>query len=125
MLKTKPGGLPGATALVQAKASGAFTHTHQRYWDVVRRTRGDAVGTRALVEVLLAHRTLPAAVLVAAMDRAVQTGCLDPQVVLIDARTGQAAHVAPVIPIATLTKYDRPTPSLADYDQLLTARSPT
>jgi len=50
---------------------------------------------------------------------------LDPQVVLIDARAGQAAHVAPVIPIATLTKYDRPAPSLTDYDQLLTARRAT
>ena len=125
VLKTKPGGLPGATALVQAKASGAFTHTHQRYWDAVRRARGDAAGTRALVEVLLAHRTLPAAVLIAAMDRAVATGCLDPQVVLIDARASQAAHIAPVIPIATLTKYDRPVPSLTGYDQLLTARSST
>ena len=125
VLKTKPGGLPGATALVQAKASGTFTHTHQRYWDVVRRAHGDAAGTRALVEVLLAHRTLPAAVLIAAMDRAVQSGCLDPQVVLIDARAGQAAQLAPVIPIAALAKYDRPAPSLTDYDQLLTARSPT
>jgi hypothetical protein len=125
VLKTKPGGLPGATALVQAKASGAFTHTHQRYWDAVRRARGDQAGTRALVEVLLAHRTMPAAVLVPAMDRAVHSGALDPQVVLIDARAGQAAHVAPVIPIATLTRYDRPAPSLTDYDQLLTARRAT
>ena len=123
VLKTKPGGLPGATALVQAKASGAFTHTHQRYWDLVRKAHGDAAGTRALVEVLLAHRTLPSAVLVAAMDRAISSGALDPQVVLIDARAGQAAHVAPVIPIAALTRYDRPAPSLTDYDQLLTARS--
>ena len=125
VLKTKPGGLPGATALVQAKACGAFTATHQRYWDAVRRTRGDGAGTRALVEVLLAHRTLPAAVLIAAMGRAVDTGCLDPQVVLIDARTGQDAPVAPVIPIAALAKFDRPAPSLAGYDQLLTARSTT
>ena len=125
VLKTKPGGLPGATALVQAKACGAFTVSHQRYWDVVRRAHGDAAGTRALVEVLLAHRTLPAAVLVAAMDRAVDTGCVDPQVVLIDARAGQAAHVAPVIPIAALTRYARPAPSLTGYDQLLTARSST
>ena len=123
VLKIKPGGLPGATALVQAKASGAFTHTHQRYWDAVRRAHGDQGGTRALVEVLLAHRTLPSAVLIAAMDRAVATGCLDPQVVLIDARAGQGAHVAPVIPIAALTRYDRPAPSLTGYDQLLTARS--
>ena len=59
------------------------------------------------------------------MDRAVKSGALDPQVVLIDARAGQVAHVAPVIPIATLTRYDRPTPSLADYDQLLTTRRAT
>jgi hypothetical protein len=63
--------------------------------------------------------------LVAAMDRAVHSGALDPQVVLIDARAGQGAHVAPVIPIAALAKYDRPAPSLTDYDQLLEARSPT
>ncbi|NMM34320.1 MAG: IS21 family transposase [Phycicoccus sp.] len=125
VLKTKPGGLPGATALVQAKASGAFTVSHQRYWDAVRRVRGDGAGTRALVEVLLAHRSMPTAVLVAAMDRAVDTGCLDPQVVLIDARRDQATHLAPVIPITALAKYDRPAPSLADYDQLLTARSTT
>jgi hypothetical protein len=37
-LKVKPGALPGATALAQAKASGAFTATHQRYWDAARRT---------------------------------------------------------------------------------------
>lgn len=29
VLKTKPGALPGATALAQAKTSGAFSPTHQ------------------------------------------------------------------------------------------------
>ena len=77
-----------------------------------------------MVEVLLAHRTLHAHLLVAAMDHAVATGCFDPQVVLIDARRNQGAHIAPVIPIAALTRYDRPAPSLAGYDQLLTARCP-
>jgi transposase len=63
VLKTKPGALPGATALAQAKAKGTFTSSHQAYWDAVRRARGDAAGTRALVEILLAHRTLPTATL--------------------------------------------------------------
>jgi transposase len=120
VLAIKPGGLPGATALAQAKACGAFTGAHQRYWDAVRRVRGDAAGTRALVEILLAHRNLPATVLIAAMDRAVAAGCLDPQTVLIDARREQAVHVAPVIAIGALARYDRPAPSLTDYDQLLT-----
>lgn len=119
VLKTKPGGLPGATALAQAKAKGTFTRSHQSYWDAVRHSRGDAAGTRALVEILLAHRTLPAALLTAAMDRAVNSGCLDPQVVLIDARRAPIA-LAPVVPIGSLTRYDRPAPSLTAYDELLT-----
>ncbi|MGI8721579.1 MAG: Mu transposase domain-containing protein [Geodermatophilaceae bacterium] len=119
VLKTKPGGLPGATALAQAKARGAFTPSHQSYWDAARRTRGDAAGTRALIEILLAHRTMAAAALTAAMDRAVASGCLDPAVVLIDARR-DITQVAPVVPIGALARYDRPAPSLTDYDDLLT-----
>jgi len=119
VLKTKPGGLPGATALAQAKTRGTFTASHQRYWDAVRRARGDAAGTRALIEVLLAHRSRPAAALTAAMDRAVASGCLDPQLVLIDARRAPTT-LAPVVPIGALGRYDRPAPCLTDYDQLLT-----
>lgn len=119
VLKTKPGGMPGATALAQAKARGAFTASHQGYWDAARRARGDAAGTRALIEILLAHRTMPAASLTAAMDRAVASGCLDPQVVLIDARR-DSTQVAPVVPIGALARYDRAAPSLGDYDDLLT-----
>ena len=85
VLKTKPGGLPGATALAQARASRAFTASHQAYWDAARRARGDAVGTRGLIEILLAHRTMTSAVLVTAMNRAVTTGCLDPQGHYMDA----------------------------------------
>jgi hypothetical protein len=47
VLKSKPGALPGATALAQAKARGVFTTSHQAHWDAARRARGDAAGTRA------------------------------------------------------------------------------
>jgi hypothetical protein len=57
VLRVKPGALPGATALVQAKKAGAFTPAHQLYWDAARKARGDSAGTRALIEILLAHRT--------------------------------------------------------------------
>ena len=120
VLAIKPGALPGATALVQAKKCGAFTASHQRYWDAARAAMGDSKGTRALIEVLLAHRTLPAEALMTAMDRGAAGGLLEPQVVIIDARRAAEAHVAPVIPIGSLARYDRPAPSLSDYDQLLT-----
>jgi Mu transposase, C-terminal domain len=124
VLRRKPGALPGATALAQARTAATFTAAHQQYWDAARRRHGDAAGTRALIEVLLAHRTLPAAALQAAMTRAVEAGVLDAQAVLIDARRQAGRQVAPVIPIGALARYDRPAPALDAYDQLLTRTIP-
>ena len=86
---------------------------------VVTDTRGDAAGTRALIAILLAHRTMAAAALITAMDRAVTSGCLDPETVIIDARRHISA-LTPAVPIGGLARYDRPPPSLTDYDDLLT-----
>jgi len=124
VLKIKPGALPGATALAQARAAGKFTAAHQQYWAAARRTLGDRAGTRALIEILLAHRTLPASALTTAMTRAISSGTLDPQLVVIDARRAAAGPVAPVIPIGSLARYDRPAPALAGYDDLLTRNAP-
>jgi len=124
VLRYKPGALPGATALAQAKAAGAFTRVHQQYWDAARRAHGDAAGTRALIEVLLAHRRLPASALASAMTAALRSSALDPQAVVIDARRHAGGQAAPVIPIAALARYDRPAPALASYDQLLTRSIP-
>ena len=77
-----------------------------------------------MIEVLLAHRTLPAAALATAMGKAVDVGILDPQVVFIDARRQADGQLAPVIPIGALARYDRPTPSLTGYDDLLTGSRP-
>lgn len=119
VLARKPGALPGATALAQAKARGVFTASHQRYWDAARSARGDAKGTRALITVLLAHRSMAPGALITAMDRAVASGCLDPEAVIIDARR-ELSPLAPVAAIGALARYDRPAPSLTGYDDLLT-----
>jgi len=124
VLRRKPGALPGATALAQARAAGMFTTAHQRYWDAARRKHGDAAGTRALIEILLAHRTLPAEALTAAMSKAADSGVLDAQAMIIDARRQAGRQVAPVIPICALARYDRPAPALDAYDQLLTRSIP-
>jgi len=123
VLRRKPGALPGATALAQARAAGAFTPAHQQYWDAARRKHGDAAGTRALIEILLAHRTLPAPALTAAMTTGVSAGVLDPQVVVIEARRHASGHAAPAVPMGPLARYDRPAPTLDAYDQLLTRNS--
>jgi hypothetical protein len=57
------------------------------------------------------------------MDKVIQAGAIDPQVVVIDARRAADGHVAPVIPIGALARYDRPAPTLTAYDGLLTGSS--
>ena len=120
VLARKPGAMLSATPLARARASGAFTATHERFWAQARRRLGDAQGTRATVEVLLAHRSLAPDAVVAGMSRALAAGSVDPHVVVIEARrAAQADTVAAVIPIGTHTGFDRPKPALDRYDQLL------
>jgi transposase len=124
ILGRKPGALAGSTALVQARAAGTFTAAHQQFWDAARAKFGDGPGTRALIDILLAHRRLPADVLVAAMADANKAGVTDVNVVLVQARTAtdRRPH-AEVVPIGSaLAVYDRPAPSVAAYDDLLTTK---
>ena len=120
ILVRKPGAMPGATALIQARRAGTFTEAHQRFWDTARRRHGDQGGTRALIEVLLAHRRLPTQSIVTALEAANRTGIVDPTVVIVEARrhTDQRSR-ADVIPIGALERYDRPVPAVTVYDQLL------
>ena len=71
VLTRKPGALPGSTALAQARAAGSFTPAHDAFWGAARKMLGDGGGTRALIEVLLLHRHLPAVAVQAGLDRGV------------------------------------------------------
>ncbi len=143
ILLRKPGALPGAAALAQARASGAFTAAHQVFWDRARARLGDGAGTRALIEVLLLHRRMPAAQVAAGIRAALEAGSCSPDVVAIEARKrpglpgpGQAGDGpwpalrprpsrAAVVTLprreARLPADQRPAPSVAAYDQLLAA----
>ena len=124
-LVSKPGALPGSTALAAARQAGSFTDTHDRYLQRARRDLGDQDGTRALIEILLAHRTLPADAITAGITAALDVGVVDPQVVIIEARrhTQKRDTGDVVVPIGNLERYDRPTPTLDRYDQLLNKKA--
>lgn len=123
VLAVKTGAFPGATALARARACGAFGPAHERFWARARRRLGDRDGTRALVEVLLLQRGIPADALVAGIERALAAGSVDAAVVAIEARRVGEAAIASVTPIGEgLSRFDRPPPTTARYDDLLEAR---
>jgi transposase len=138
-LLRKPGALPGATALQQARAAGKFTPVHDAWWAAVRKARGDAAGTRALIEVLLLHRAMAHEHVVAGIAAALAAGALTADAVAVEARKAAQAgsagdtpsavpDAAPAVPpvtsltqrrLAALPPDTRPLPSVAAYDQLL------
>jgi len=124
VLTRKPGAMAGSTALVSARASGAFTPAHQRFWAAARAQLGDGPGTRALVGVLLLHRTMPAAAVVAGIDAALAMSSFDADLAAVEARRSMLSQIpsapVPLPPTAgVIAAIDRPVPSLAGYDQLL------
>ena len=141
ILLRKPGALPGATALVQARAAGVFTATHDAFWAAARKALGDSGGTRTLIEVLLLHRHLEHADLLAGITAALSVGSISSDVVAVEARKTAQLRGVPAPPVeatprrqqvislterrlAELPGDDRPLPSVEAYDELLgTARS--
>lgn len=121
VLAIKTGAFAGATALARARAGGVFAPAHERFWAEARRRLGDRDGTRALIDVLLLHRSLSAGAVTAGIDAALNVDSVDPAVVAIEARRA-AEPAAVVIPIgAGLSRFDRPAPSTTVYDDLLEA----
>ncbi|MER7179445.1 hypothetical protein ABT404_08160 [Streptomyces hyaluromycini] len=82
----KPGALPGATALGQARAVGRFTPMQDTWWYAAVKAHGERDGTRALIEVLLLGRHLPHEHLVTGLAAALKTGALTADAVALEAR---------------------------------------
>lgn len=120
VLAVKPGALLGASALVQARATKAFTDHHERFLTAARRRLGDREGTRALIDVLLLHRTMQTQAVLAGIGAALRAGSCDAQIVAIEGRRAGEGDSSPVVSIREgLSRFDRPPPTVTHYDQLL------
>ena len=95
VLRVKPGAFAGAAALAQARTEGTFTPAHDAFWAAAREAHGEREGTRALIEVLLLHRLLPAQAVVAGIEAVLKAGACSPEVVAIEARKAMEAEPEP------------------------------
>jgi hypothetical protein len=147
VLLKKPGALPGATALVQARRSGVFTAEHEAFWAAARTALGDTAGTRELVEVLLLHRRHAHGEVIAGIAAALVVGAVRADLVAVEVRRlaqarprtiaeppspSDTARVVsltqrrlsdPDATFAALPPDRRPPPSVAAYDELLPRRA--
>lgn len=120
LLVERPGAFPGSLPLHQARARGEFPPAYDLLWGKLRARLGDRAGTRAMIEVLLAHRRWPREVMRQAIERAL-VGGIDPATVELVARgivAGEGTQPT-LIEVGELARYDRPLPDTADYDLLI------
>ena len=153
VLKIKPGAFPGSSALAAVRVAGTFTSAHEAFWAAARRVNGDSAGTRELIDVLLLHRSMTVADVIAGIAAALKVGAVSADVVALEARRHAAAaggagsgrqlaahSVAaehrvvsltqrrladPAAVIAGLPADTRPLPTLGAYDELLARRRTT
>ena len=121
VLSHKPGALAGSMALEQWRAQGKWPASFDRLWEELNKRRGKQEGTRAMIELLLSARTHGYAALRNAIEKTVAAGCMDPSAVmlLLNGHNGELRPSPEPVDIGGLSRYDRPQPTLTDYDQLL------
>ena len=120
LLADKPGAFPGSLPLHQARMRGEFPLSYDTLWAKLKGRLGDKAGTRAMIDVLLAHRRYTVAVMRQAIERALNLGAIDPATIELLARAIVAGDpVQPtLIEVGELARYERPLPDTTCYDQL-------
>jgi hypothetical protein len=121
VLSRKPGALAGSSALEQWRAQGKWPASFDRLWEELKKRRGKQDGTRAMIDLLLQGRTHGYEALRNAIEKTVAIGCMDVSavVLMLNGCGGEVRPMAEPVDIGGLSRYDRPQPTLADYDQLL------
>jgi len=119
-LTKKPGALAGSTALEQCRAQGRWPASYDRFWGALRERQGKQEGTRAMIDLLLLAREHGAARVRQAVEKALELGCSDVSAVRYLLSVGGGEQQPPAAPaqLGALNRYDRPQPSLEDYDRL-------
>ena len=120
VLSYKPGAFAGSKPLAQWRAAGRWPACYDALWDRLQARHGKQNGTRAMVEVLGLGREFGHDALRTAIAATVSLGACDVAAVryLLTEAGLRKARAVP-IDVGVLARYDRPMPSVVDYDTLL------
>ena len=123
VLDRKPGALAGSTPLAQWRESGRWPACYDLLWERLRTRHGRQNGTRVMVAVVALGREFGHDRLRVAVVQAVALGAWDIAAVryLLTEAALRKAQPEPIEVGEELARYDRPLPTVADYDGLLAA----
>jgi hypothetical protein len=120
VLERKPGALAGSKPLEQWRRLGRWPASYDRFWQALIERHGRQAGTKAMIALLQLGRVHGPAALQGAIDAALVLGCTDEAAVrhLATARSLEHAPAQPV-EVGPLAQFERPLPTVGEYDQLL------
>ena len=121
VLERKPGALAGSKPLEQWRRLGRWPESYDRFWQALIERHGRQAGTKAMITLLQLGRRHGQATLLGAIDAALVLGCTDEAAVrhLVTARSLERARPE-VVAVGMLAQFERPLPTVGEYDQLLT-----
>ena len=120
-LSRKPGALAGSMALEQCREQGRWPESFDRFWAKLEQRHGKHEGTRAMVDVLLLGRAHGFDRLRAVVEQALEMGVSDVAAIryLVEFDRLERRAPAEAIEVGWLVRYERPQPTLHEYDRLL------
>lgn len=120
VLGHKPGALAGSKPLEQWRQLGRWPASYDTFWQGLMQRCGKQEGTREMIGLLQLGRTHGEEQLRQAIEATLALGCQDSAAVrhLVAAARLERLPVAP-LHLGLLDRFDRPLPSVTDYDQLL------
>jgi hypothetical protein len=120
VLWRKPGALAGSVPLAQVRAEGAWPESFDRMWQGLQRRHGESDGTRQMVQLLMVAREKGPEALRQGIEDALAWECFEAGAVELMIRRREDGRPAPAaLDVGPLAIYDRPSPGLGRYDQLL------
>ena len=121
VLEQKPGALRGSKPLAEWRAQGRWPESYDRLWELMTDRHGRQAGARSMVAVIRMGCEFGHARLEASVVAALELGCMDVAAIrhlLMSDQLQHAAHQR--VEIGVLAAYERPLPTMIEYNQLLT-----
>jgi transposase len=120
VLERKPGALAGSKPLAAWRARGLWTKSYDQLLERLIEKHGKQSGTRQMIQVLGLIKPHGHERVRTAVEEAISLGCADAAAIRHLVETADLTHArSAIIEVAGLQQFERPLPTVTNYDGLL------